>query len=175
MDDTPRPSFEHRLQSRKDLRRGADHRVEHAFPRFLRRTRQRRVDERDVVRLQLVRQRHCAGRIRCGAIDNDRAGFETGNEPIRTTHHRLNFTRTSHAEKHNARSRTDLLRRFGFLRTALDQIFDRRAIAMTHDSERETLLDDVFGHAMAHKADANKSNRFVAHGFPPVSQALLAL
>ena len=38
---------------------------------------------------------------------------------------------------------------------ALEEILDRRPVAMGHHGQRIALLDDVLGHAVAHQADAD--------------------
>ena len=53
--------------------------------------------------------------------------------------------------------------RAGLVRTARDEIVDRRAVAMCEDRERKALLDDVLGHAVAHQAQADKADCFAGH------------
>ena len=84
--------------------------------------------------------------------------LRAGLEAVGAAHQRLHFGRAGDAQEHDV----GILRHIGgalyLLGAALDQIVDRRAVAVAHDRERMTFLDQVFRHAVAHKAKADKAD-----------------
>ena len=155
-----------RLKPRPHIGVAADKRGELAFLRLLRRAAERRVAERNAARLKLRGERHGRGRIGCRAIDDDHALLRAGFQSVGAPHQRFHLGRAGDAEKYDVGILRDLGRALCFLGAALDQILDRRAIAVAHDRERMAFLEKVLRHAVAHKANADKSDAFGHLRFP---------
>ena len=63
----------------------------------------------------------------------------------------------------------DLGRALAFAGAALEQVLDRRAVAVAHDGEGMALLQDVLRRAVAHQPDADVANPRLAHLLSPIS------
>ena len=102
-------------------------------------------------------------------FDHDQTGMRAFQHAARAVDRRLDLDRGGEAEKQNVAAARDLGRALSFLGAALDQVVDRRAVAMAHDGERMTLLEDVLGRAVAHQPDADVANPRLAHLLSPIS------
>src|SRR2546430_16817717 len=76
---------------------------------------------------------------------------------------RLDFDRGGQAKKQKVARSRDLGRALALAGTALDEILDRGAVAMAHDGERITLLQNVLRGAMAHQPDTDVADSRFAH------------
>jgi hypothetical protein len=134
-----------------------------AFLGFFRGAAERRVEHARAFGLQV--RGDAAGRIRVGGggVDHDQPRVRAFEHAARAEDRRLDLDRGGEAEKEDIAGACDFGRAPSLNRTALHQIIDRRAIAMTHDGERMPLLQDVLRRAVAHQPDADVADFFFAH------------
>ena len=107
------------------------------------------------------------GRVVGGGVDEDHARPRPGDEAARTGERRLHLDAGGDADDDHVARFGERRRILGLGRAAADEIVDRLAVAVAEDGERIALLEDVLRGAVAHQADAEKTDpRPVTHFRP---------
>jgi hypothetical protein len=150
--------LEHRLQRLEVLGLGAHHGVEPAFLGLLGRARQRRIDQLDALGREVVADARAGGRLGGGGVDHDQALAAAFEQAVLAVNNLFDLGRARDADEHDVAGLRAFGVGFGFLRAGGDQVGQVVAVAVDLEGQAEAFGQQVFGHAVAHHADADKSD-----------------